>query len=224
MLYIRAMKKLKIENPGDFIPLVASHIQLVAQVHADPIRVGLPGGRGAVSVVQGLLACDPSVLERVELYLVDERLTGPTNRDTLLDVGLHEAIERGVFSESQLHIPHMAESFFPEGCELDLLYLGVGEDGHVASLFPGSYPELDAKDTGDTAYVTDSPKPPPERVTVTYRGFRRYAKKAQTYLLFFGEGKRLALERFLEAKENPSSLPCMFFPREWFPVDIVTDL
>ena len=141
-----------------------------------------------------------------------------------MDVGLRNAIEQGIFSESQLHIPHMAESFFPDGCELDLLYLGVGEDGHVASLFPGSYPELDAKDVGDTAYVTDSPKPPPERVTVTYRAFKRFAKKSQTYLLFFGEGKRSTLARFLEDKENPSSLPCMFFPREWFAVDIVTDL
>ncbi len=38
------------------------------------------------------------------------------------------------------------------------------------------------------------------------------------------EGKRNALDRLLAGKENPSSLPCMFFPREWFTVDIITDL
>ena len=45
MLYIRAMKKLKIESPGEFVPLVTSHIQQVAQAHDGQIRVGLPGGR-----------------------------------------------------------------------------------------------------------------------------------------------------------------------------------
>jgi 6-phosphogluconolactonase len=46
----------------------------------------------------------------------------------------------------------------------DVLMLGVGEDGHVASLFPG-HPVL--AETGVTAATFDSPKPPPTRVTLT---------------------------------------------------------
>jgi len=42
--------------------------------------------------------------------------------------------------------------------------LGVGEDGHVASLFP-EHPVLN--EPGTTAAVHNSPKPPPERVTLT---------------------------------------------------------
>ncbi len=49
--------------------------------------------------------------------------------------------------------------------------LGVGPDGHVASLFPGS-PQLDATDAIAVG-VTDSPKPPPERVTLTYEAMDR---------------------------------------------------
>jgi 6-phosphogluconolactonase len=46
----------------------------------------------------------------------------------------------------------------------DVLMLGVGEDGHVASIFPG-HPSYDA--TGPAAAVHNSPKPPPTRVTLT---------------------------------------------------------
>jgi hypothetical protein len=42
--------------------------------------------------------------------------------------------------------------------------------------------------------------------------------------MFFGEGKRIALERFLTGTENPSTLPCRYFPQEWFSVDVVTDI
>ncbi|MBM2615383.1 6-phosphogluconolactonase [Actinoplanes sp. LDG1-06] len=47
----------------------------------------------------------------------------------------------------------------------DVLMLGVGEDGHVASLFPG-HPVFDLT-AGTTSAVHDSPKPPPTRVTLT---------------------------------------------------------
>ncbi len=49
---------------------------------------------------------------------------------------------------------------------LDLVVLGIGHDGHVASLFPG-HAALDAGDEAVCLGVEDSPKPPPQRITLS---------------------------------------------------------
>ncbi len=70
----------------------------------------------------------------------------------------------------------------------DVMMLGVGPDGHIASLFPGS-PNLDLLDA-DTAGVTGSPKPPPERITLTLPALRH---SASVWFLVSGEGKAEAV-------------------------------
>ncbi len=94
---------------------------------------------------------------------------------------------------------------------LDVLLLGMGEDGHIASLFPG-HPALDA--AGLVALVDDSPKPPAERITLTlaYLSSARHA-----ILLATGAGKRNALRRL---RDGDRSLPVVHLPH----LTVVTDL
>ncbi len=56
----------------------------------------------------------------------------------------------------------------------EVVMLGVGPDGHVASLFPG-HSALDVDDEIAVS-VTDSPKPPPERVSLTLPALNRTAR------------------------------------------------
>ena len=72
----------------------------------------------------------------------------------------------------------------------DVVMLGLGPDGHVASLFPG-FPQLDVEDQ-IAVPVTDSPKPPPERVSLTYGALNR---ARQVWFVVSGEGKSEAVAR-----------------------------
>ena len=73
--------------------------------------------------------------------------------------------------------------------QLDVTLLGMGGDGHIASLFVGRTVVDDR-----VAYIADSPKPPPERMTLT----RALLASATTHvLLATGEGKRDALRRLV---------------------------
>ena len=85
---------------------------------------------------------------------------------------------------------------------IDLLHLGMGPDGHTASLFP-NHPVLDAH--GVAAGVTDSPKPPPERITLT---LPKINESRRIVLLVSGEGKSEALSRVMAGpdRSTPASL------------------
>jgi 6-phosphogluconolactonase len=78
------------------------------------------------------------------------------------------------------------------GGEFDLVMLGMGPDGHVASLFPG-FDQLGVDDR-IAVPVTGSPKPPPERVSLTFPALNR---TRAVWFLVTGDGKAEAVQRAL---------------------------
>jgi len=75
---------------------------------------------------------------------------------------------------------------------LDLIFLGMGEDGHVASLFPGAPDEVVRKKSVYVPVV--APKPPPRRITLN---FATIAAARQVWVLASGAGKEQALRESL---------------------------
>jgi 6-phosphogluconolactonase len=95
------------------------------------------------------------------------------------------------------------------GGGLDVLLLGLGEDGHSASLFPGRpWPGASVHP------VEDSPKPPPGRITL---GLSLLRTAPAAVLLTLGQGKAAALGRLLQ---GDPALPASALPD----LLVVTDL
>jgi 6-phosphogluconolactonase len=128
-----------------------------------------------------LLGADPPALEGVELWFADERCVPPEDEQSNYLLARRTLIDPAAISPARVH--RMIGELGPErgaaayadellaglGDGLPVLYLivlGIGPDGHVASLFPGAA-TLDAGEEMLCLGVSDSPKPPPERITLS---------------------------------------------------------
>ncbi len=194
-----------------------------ARAHRGRAHVALAGGstpRRAYELLAGMV----DEWEGVELWYGDERCVEPDDPDSnhqMVAESLLEAIaarslapprehriagELGASEAARRYSSQLREQL-PAGersmPELDLALLGLGEDGHTASLFPG-HPQVVAEDDVCLA-VFDAPKPPPERVTLSMPVLRAAAR---TVLLVSGAGKADALAAVLNGPDRhvPASL------------------
>lgn len=139
-------------------------------------HVILPGGNSPKSCL-GYLATKPLAWKHVHWYLGDERCypqEHPDRNDVMLQKNLWSLI-----SDTNIHIIP-AELGAEEAAALyrnvissveyfDIAFLGIGEDGHTASLFPGNEA---LHDTRSVIPVHHSPKPPSERVSLSVTTLR----------------------------------------------------
>jgi 6-phosphogluconolactonase len=85
----------------------------------------------------------------------------------------------------------------------DLILLGLGPDGHTASLFPGA-PELTSPPSGLVIAVHDAPKPPPTRISFTLKLINA---AAVVIVLVSGAEKAMVLREVLRGPLDPARLP-----------------
>lgn len=84
--------------------------------------------------------------------------------------------------------------------DFDLVLLGLGEDGHTASLFPDHDWGI-AANAPDTLAVSDAPKPPPQRVSLSAA---RLQRTRGVLFLVEGESKRDAVTRWIAGEKIPA--------------------
>ena len=163
----------------------------------------LTGGSTPEPAYRQLARAEGIDWDRVHVFWGDERAVGPDDEDSnfrmareaLLDpVGLPDTNvhriegERGADEAARRYEADLEFFFGDDGVAFDVLHLGMGGDGHMASLFPGS-PALGERDR--RAIDTQSPPSSPvrHRVTLTYPAF---AGARLTLVAAHGAGKREA--------------------------------
>jgi 6-phosphogluconolactonase len=194
----------------------------LAQSRGEEPHIGLTGGSIAVSVHEELGRMGPSSevdWSRVVLWWGDERFVPADSPDRNAGQAMAAFAGRLPFDPAKVHpmpstddagsVDEAAAAYASlvrdQGAGFfEVLMLGVGPDGHIASLFPG-YPQLDATDAIAVG-VTDSPKPPPERVTLTYEAMDR---SRAVWFLVSGEEKASAVAQALAPGTDLHDIPAV---------------
>ena len=199
-------------STGELVALVASRLaEHVANRHVRTLAVS--GGRVAGPFFQATVS--ESQRRGVDwsgthLFWADERCVAADHPDSNFRVVREHLIEPLGIREEHVHrvrgeldpvrAAREAEQDLTRvaGREpLDLVVLGMGEDGHVASLFPGG--EVRPDDEGRLYIPVVGPKPPPNRITLTYRAI---SEARAVWVLVSGEGKREAVEASVRGDWN----------------------
>jgi 6-phosphogluconolactonase len=178
-----------------------------------PFYVALSGGRIARRFFSAVAeqASGAASLSPVRFFWADERCVPPDDPESNFRVAHELLLEPLKIADDRIHRIRGEESadFAVAEAEaeirrvaplngenqpvLDLILLGIGEDGHVASLFPG---EPDSVMSSPAVYrKVTAIKPPPLRITL---GYAAIAAARQVWVLASGPGKETALRTSLE--------------------------
>ena len=175
-----------------------------------PFTVALSGGRSPRLLYDSVAElAQPSAFDNVHFFWGDERVVLPTDDESnfkLADDGLFRPLQiqlgqvhRVQTERSEIEAVQLAtdelEQFTDSQADgqpvIDLVFLGMGEDAHVASLFPGDTEAIESK----AVYrAVTGPKPPPRRITL---GYPALAAAREVWVLASGEGKAEALRASL---------------------------
>ncbi len=146
-----------------------------------------------------------------QVYFGDERCLPPNNPERNSRMAADAWLDRVSIPPSQIY-PIPAELGAAAAANayartlgglgnFDLVLLGLGEDGHTASLFPGHEWGTEA-DAPDVLPVFNAPKPPSERVSLSAR---RLAATRQAIFLVSGTGKQEAITAWRAGMAIPAA-------------------
>lgn len=204
------------DGPEDLITAAAQAVREHAAKAIDErraFRIVLAGG-STPQPVYALLSRADTDWALWHIYFGDERCL-PRGSPQRNDVMARERwLDRTPVPQRQIH-PIPAELGAHEAAvaycrslrnvaDFDLVLLGLGEDGHTASLFPGG-PLGSGPSAAAALAITGAPKPPRERVSLSAARLRR---TRATIMLVSGAGKRWAVERLRSGDTIPAASVC----------------
>lgn len=130
--------------------------------------------------------------ERFVPELSEERNARPVLMGLSEDSPIH--VHQVLPSDANVDVEVSARRYNADlfGIDMDLTLLGLGSDGHVASLFPGQW---DLNEERDAIPVIDSPKPPSQRVSFS---MSKINSSHSIWFVVSGGEKRAAVARIID--------------------------
>lgn len=164
--------------------------------------VGVSGG-SVLTLLTKNCKLSSEILKKLTIFAVDERMVELDNADS--NIGQFFAQVSGPTYLIPKHLDNVqkcADEFNVQFSKIanengiDLVVLGMGEDGHTCSLFPGMF---DSDDQRYFSAVLNSPKPPAQRITMTINALK---KSAQIFLLIKGENKAKVFSQIEQSRDT----------------------
>jgi len=170
-------------------------------------HIALTGGTLGGEFARALVARinNSGDLTGLNIWFSDERFDtsdSPLRNSRPVHDGLHNSsvtVHEVKSTDGGFTVQEAAASYEAElrGIEMDICVLGLGPDGHVASLFPNHWVSSNENsETGKAIAIIGSPKPPSERVSFSMNFIN---SSAQVWIIAAGEAKAVAVTQVLEA-------------------------
>ena len=217
-----AFELIPFTSPEALVSAVASawlHEIAAANRSGVPHCVALSGGRITLkffAAVSDLSTARNISLGNVHFFWADERCVPPDDKESSYAPAAEHFFGPLAIAPEKIHrisgelSPDVAAQLAAEDIRktvslnalnqpmLDVVFLGMGEDGHVASLFPEE-PEIARLNPAIYRAIANSPKPPLNRVTL---GYDAIAAARNVWVLASGAGKQAALRESLSSEGN----------------------
>jgi len=174
-------------------------------------RVALAGGRTPAGMYHEIVRQRPAgaVWQRLQFFFGDERAVGPEHPDSNYRMAKAAIFDHAPVSPSQVHrvpgelrpLEEAARAYEKTlaGEPLDLVLLGVGADGHTASLFPDS-PTLQENVRWVLPAIAPEGNAVRERLTITLPCI---ASSREAWFLVTGAEKARVVARVLNPSDGP---------------------
>jgi len=211
-------------NPQELVTSLAEYI-IKAQTDAiekkNKFSIAISGG-SLPKQLGGLVGHSAARWDKWHVYFSDERAVPFDDPDSNYKLVNDEFLSKVTIPEANIHrintellgdLDELADEYESQLIQsfaakdsarfpvFDVIMLGMGPDGHTASLFPDH--ALLSETTGWVVPIDDSPKPPPRRITLTLPVINHAAR---VVFVATGAGKQDTLKTILDEPEK--GLPC----------------
>jgi len=171
-------------------------------------KIVLAGGTTPENVYR-LLAKESCDWQHWHFYLGDERCLPADHTDRNSQMALKTLLNHIEIPEDNIHFiaaelgaeqaaKRYEKTVIKDALPFDLVLLGMGEDGHTASLFPGhQHPKSELVHA-----VYNAPKPPPERVSLSVNAL---SENHNLMILVTGKSKKESVAAWLKGRALPVS-------------------